>query len=213
MKTYLATIQFLQKFFLSISILIMLLLPLVLAFVPEMLSESTILRLYDISHMAMFLVMLVRPLADLFKEVTLIRPLVILRKGVGVFSASIVVSFIFAKIIMDPVGFFTSLSTKAYWPLEHFAVLGHLADISAIILLITSNNFSKKVLGGMWKKIQKLSYVFFYASSFYVYLSYGNMSVLYSIIIITSITLLAYLRNRQPVTPVVPLTKAQPYIQ
>jgi DMSO/TMAO reductase YedYZ heme-binding membrane subunit len=213
MKTYLHSIQFLQKFFLSISILIMLSLPLVLVFVPEMLSEDSILALYDISHIAMFLVMFIRPLADLLKGVTFIRPLVILRKGVGVFSASIVVSFIFAKIIMDPAGYFSAFGTPEYWSLERYALLGHLADISAIILLITSNNLSKRILGNAWKKIQKLSYVFFYASSFYVFLSYGNMSVLYSIVIITIITLLAYLKNKQPTVPIVSLTKAQPFIQ
>lgn len=213
MKTYLTTIQFLQKFFLGVSILIMLSLPLILAFTPEMLSEDSILALYDISHMAMFLVMFIRPLADLLKGVRFIRPLVILRKGVGVFSASIVVSFIFAKIIMDPVGYFTAFSTQAYWSLENYALLGHLADISAIILLVTSNNLSKRILGSAWKKIQKLSYVFFYASSFYVYLNYSTMSVLYSIAIITVITVLAHLANRRREAPIIPLTKAQPYIQ
>lgn len=213
MKAYLTTIQFLQKFFLLTSIAIMLVLPLVLVFSPDTLSDSQILNLYDISHISVFLVMLIRPLADIFKEIRFIRPLVILRKGVGVFSASIVVSFIFAKIIMDPVGYFSAFKTSAYWSLENFALLGHLADISALILLMTSNNLSKRVLGSFWKKVQKLSYVFFFGSSLYVYLSYGYMSVVYSMAIISVCTLTAFLMNRRPTITAVPLTKAQPYIQ
>ena len=140
MRTYLQTIKILQQFFLGISICIMLVFPLVLAFTPEALSEQTILNIYDVSHVAVFFVMLIRPLADIFIKVPWIRPLVILRKGIGVFSASIVVSFIFAKIIVDPSSFAGAFLTSGYWSIQNFAILGHLANISEIILLITSNN-------------------------------------------------------------------------
>lgn len=197
MKTYLNIIKQLQVFFLGISILIMLILPLILVFLPESLSEETILRIYDISHISVFLVMLIRPLADITTGVTWIRPLVILRKGVGVLAASVVISFIFSKLIVDPLGYLSAFGTVEYWSLTNFALFAHLADISAIILLITSNNLSKRLLGTWWKKVQKLSYVFFYASSLYVYLSYGKTSLLASMAIITVVTILAYFKNKK----------------
>ncbi len=196
MKTYLKTIKFLQTFFLGISIALMLVLPLVLAFYPEWLSPQAILNLYDVSHVSIFFVMLVRPLADILLGVKWIRPLVILRKGVGVLSASVVVSFIFSKIIMDPAGYLGAFGTSAYWSLTNYALLAHLADISAIILLITSNNLSKRVMGALWKKVQKLSYVFFYASSFFVFLSYGDIGPIVSVVIITIVTVVAHQKNK-----------------
>lgn len=197
MKLYLMIIKQLQRFFLGISICIMMILPLLLVFVPENLSEETILRLYDISHVSVFFVMFIRPLADILIRNKWIRPLVILRKGVGVLSASIVVSFIFAKLIIDPAGYVQALSTYRYWSLHNFALFAHLADISALILLITSNNLSKRLLGVSWKRIQKLSYIFFYSSSLYVLLVFNNIHLLYLMIVITVVTILAYSLNKR----------------
>ena len=197
MKTYIRSIQFLQKFSLGISLLILLILPLVIVFYPDSLSEQTTLRLYDLSHITVFFVMIIRPLADIFTRSTKIRPLVILRKGVGVLSASIVVSFILAKIIMDSSVYFGSLFTSEYWSFENLAILAHLGDLSAILLIVTSNNLSKRMLGAWWKRIQRLSYVYFYASSLYVLFIFHNYSVLLSMIIVTILTYVAYTKNKK----------------
>lgn len=197
MKTYLTTIKYLQTFFLGISIAIMLILPFILAFYPNGLSEETILQLYNVSHVSVFFVMLIRPLADIFFNTKWIRPLVILRKGVGVLAASVVVSVIFSKLIIDPASYLGAFATLNYWSLKNYALIAHLADISAILLIVTSNNLSKRLLGAFWKKIQKLSYVFFYASSLYVYLTFGHVSLLVAMAIITFVTILAYFKNKQ----------------
>jgi DMSO/TMAO reductase YedYZ heme-binding membrane subunit len=200
MKNYLKTIQHLQKFFLGISILIMVILPLIIVFFPQSLSNQATLRLYDISHFAVLLVMVVRPMADIFTQTNLIRPLVILRKGLGVLSASIVVSFILAKIMISPLGYFASIGTLKYWSFQNFAIFAHLADISAIFLIVTSNNFSKRILGNVsWKRIQRLSYVYFYASSIYVLFVFGNLTMLFSMFLVTFLTMVAYLVNQKRV--------------
>lgn len=199
MKTYFKIIQFVQKFSLGFSILIMLILPIIIVFYPDSLSEKTTLRLYDLSHITVFFVMTIRPLADIFKKSTKIRPLVILRKGMGVLSASIVVSFIFAKIIMDASGYFGSIFTTHYWSFDNLAILAHLGDISAILLIITSNNFSKRILSSWWKKIQRLSYVYFYASSIYVFFMFDDITVLFSMLIVTTLTCIAYIKNNKKI--------------
>jgi DMSO/TMAO reductase YedYZ heme-binding membrane subunit len=141
--------------------------------------------------------MIIRPLADIFMQTKIIRPLVILRKGVGVLSASVVVSFILAKIIIDPAGYFLDIFTLQYWSFENFALFAHLADISAILLIITSNNFSRRVLGAWWKKIQRLSYVYFYASSIYVLFVFDDYILLLAMLIVTLLTMIAYLKNQK----------------
>lgn len=196
MKNYIRSIKWLQQILLSVSLLIMLLLPLLIVFYPDCLSEQTTLLLYDVSHLTIFFVMIIRPLADIFTQYTKIRPLVILRKGVGVLSASIIISFILAKIIIDPSGYFASLFTAQYWSFDSLALLAHLGDLSAILLVITSNNLSKRLLGALWKRIQRLSYVYFYASSLYVYLMFDDTIILISMIVITTLTLTAFIKNR-----------------
>lgn len=197
MKNYIHSIQLLQKFSLGVSLLILFILPLIIVFYPNSLSEQVTLRLYDISHITIFFVMIIRPLADIFTKSTKIRPLVILRKGIGVLSASIIVSFILAKVIVDPSGYFGSLFTSQYWSFENFAVLAHLGDLSAILLIVTSNNLSKKLLGLWWKRIQRLSYVYFYASSLYVFFIFNDYIVLLSMILVTALTYIAHIKNRK----------------
>lgn len=196
MKNYIRSIKWLQQILLSVSLLIMLLLPLLIVFYPDCLSEQTTLLLYDVSHLTIFFVMIIRPLADIFTQSTKIRPLVILRKGVGVLSASIIISFILAKIIIDPSGYFASLFTAQYWSFDALALLAHLGDLSAILLVITSNNLSKRLLGAWWKRIQRLSYVYFYASSLYVYLMFDDTIILLSMIVVTTFTVIAFIKNR-----------------
>jgi DMSO/TMAO reductase YedYZ heme-binding membrane subunit len=194
MKYYLTVIRTLQQGFLGASLVVLATLPLLIVFAPDwILPTST--ELYHVAHAAVFFVMCIRPLADLMIGTRLVRPLVILRKGVGVFSASIVVSFLLAKVIVDPGGYFSSMGTVAYWSFENLALIAHLADITAVILLVTSNNFSKRILGGWWKRIQRLSYVYFYASALFVFLSYGDQSVLVYMIVVTLLTALAAIVN------------------
>lgn len=195
MKTYFVFIKHLQTAILAVSIVILCTLPTTLVLVPEWFTNTSFSWLYAAAHLTLFLVMLVRPLADILRGISWLRPLVILRKGFGVFSASIVVSFILSKIIIDASGYFSSFLTPDYWSLHNLALLAHLADISAVLLLITSNNLSKQILGKNWKQIQRLSYVYFYGSAFYVLFILGETVSLYYLIIITIVTGLAWLRN------------------
>lgn len=204
MKTYFAFIKHLQTILLAVSIIILCTLPAILVIVPDWITETTYLWLYAVAHFTLFLVMLVRPLADILRGVSWLRPLVILRKGFGVLSASIVVSFIISKIMIDASGYFSNFLTAEYWSLENLAIFAHLADISAILLLITSNNLSKQLLGKNWKPIQRLSYIYFYGSAFYVLFILGETISLYYIIIVTTVTSVAWLRNHHFILPTQP---------
>jgi DMSO/TMAO reductase YedYZ heme-binding membrane subunit len=187
MKTYFLFIRMTQRTLLAASIAILALLPAYIAFSGG-LSESSYLSLFTVAHVAVFFTMAIRPLADIMPRTRLVRPLVILRKGAGVLSASIIVSFLLAKLMVDPVGYSSTLGTAAYWSLSGYALLAHLADISAMILLVTSNDLSKRLLGKWWKRVQRLSYAYFYASSLYVLLALGNPWALIPIVAVTWLT-------------------------
>ena len=195
MKTYFNFIQNFQTFLLSISIVILATLPSALALTPQWFNDSTYFWLYAVAHFVLFLVMIVRPLADILQGIKWLRPLVILRKGMGVLSASIVVSFIISKIIVDGSGYLGSFVTFEYWSLHNLAIFAHLADISAILLLVTSNNLSKRILGKNWKRLQRLSYVYFYGSAIYVFFVLNQKIVFGYILLVTLFTILAWLRN------------------
>jgi len=201
MKYYIKAISYTQEFLLGLGIFILTALPLAVLYDIE---AVTSLVLYDVVHITLFFVMVIRPLADIWTNTQYVRPLVILRKGFGVVSASIVVAFLLAKLIADPSGYIQNFFTTAYWSLENYALFAHLADVTAILLLITSNKFSKRVLGAWWKRIQRLSYVYFYASALYVYLSFGENLILSFMAIVTIVTIVAYVKN----TPKIEVIKA-----
>lgn len=190
MKTYFSIIQITQQILLFVSIGILVLVPTLLALYPESVPVSL---LFTVSHISLFFVMTIRPLSDLLPKLTFIRPLVILRKGTGVLSAAIIVSFLISKLVSGNLVYFTGFFTELF----SLATLAKCADITAVILLITSNNLSKKLLGSVWKKIQRLSYVYFYASSIYVFILFNDYVVLGYMIIVTILTSLAFLANKQ----------------
>ncbi len=210
MKTYLLTIQKLQKLMLGISIGILMILPTISAFRPEMLPAKVMSMLFTISLSSVFFVMAIRPLADIFPTVSWIRPLVILRKGFGVFSASIIVSLFLGKIMANGFGYLTILGTPEYWSLSKYALLAHLGDLTGIVLLITSNSFSKRILGLWWKRIQKLAYVYFYAGALYELFAFYSAPAFVALGTITLLVLIAFTKNMS--RRLVESTTAQPML-
>lgn len=194
MKLYLTIIKQAQLVFLTISLALLAILPSWQALSAKTVPMDT---LFFLAHTSLFFVMLIRPLADLLPQYSFIRPLVILRKGVGVFSAAIIVSFILSKLLIDANSYFGNYVTASYWSFTKLAFFAHSADVAAVILLITSNNLSKKILGLNWKRVQKLSYVYFYASGIYVFGAFGDVLVLCYMVTVTVLTVLAYLSNKQ----------------
>lgn len=195
MKRYFAFIGVVQETLLALSIGILVCLPVLLAYIP--MSDGFYTYLFSLSLASAFLVLSIRPLADLLSY-PWVRPLVMLRKGFGVFSASLIVSIAFSKIMVDGTGYFAHFLQADTWSLAEYAFLAPLADISAFVLLITSNKFSKRVLGPNWKRVQKLAYVYFYAGAFYEYLVFHDVLASWYILIVATVSILAFLVKRMP---------------
>lgn len=147
--------------------------------------------LYAVSFVAVFAVMIVRPLADITGFLWL-RRLVILRKGFGILSSSIIIGFMVDALITPQSPYLSSLLSGTFFSLDHFTLFAHLGDISGLILLLTSNTFSQKLLKQNWKRIQRLSYVYFYAGGIYEAFALDSMFALYAILLVTNLTVLAW---------------------
>ncbi len=165
--------------------------------------------LFLLTWYAVVFVMFVRPLADIFPKLKILRRLVVLRKWFGIFSASIIVTMLFAKWIQNPSSFAAFFTLQA-WSLSPdmisrffstrdwsmlLSLCSRLSEITALILLIISNTFSQRILGIWWKRIQKTAYIYFYAGPI-VALQYSNNPLEYYIpmILLPIIWLLAHFR-------------------
>lgn len=149
--------------------------------------------LFSVSFAAVFLLMILRPLADIFNEQLWLRRLVILRKGLGILSASIIVGFMIDAVTTPGSTYIASLLTGKYFSLNNnYALFAHLGDITGIILLLTSNRLSQKYLRRYWKRIQRLSYVYFYAGGIYEAFALESQFALYAILLVTNLTVFAW---------------------
>lgn len=147
---------------------------------------------YAVSFAAVSFVMLIRPLADIFSGQLWLRKLMFLRKGFGILSASIIIGFMVASIIAPESAYRSFFFTADFWSSDNYILFAHVGDISGLILLITSNRLSQKLLKRNWKRVQRLSYVYFYAGGIYHAFALGSMIALYIILLVTNLTILAW---------------------
>ena len=186
-------LKIIQNILLGISLAVLAILPLWSAFGDENIKVVGVL--YLTSFISVTLVMLVRPLADIFINQKWLRKLVFLRKGFGVLSASIIVGFVIGDIIAPDSQYIMSMFTAEYWSLDGYKLFAHIGDITGFILLITSNNLSMILLKKNWKRIQKLAYVYFYAGGIYEAYALGSVFAMIAMNIILIVTVIAFIMN------------------
>lgn len=195
MKTYIQKIQLTQKVTMAIVVLTLMIQPILVAYFPALITPKIQTLLFDFAHVLLFLVMIIRPLADLFPKMAWLRPLIFLRKSFGALSAAIVIAFVLAKILMSGFGYLLNYFTPEFWSFEKNIIYAHLADVSGFLLLITSNDYSKRLLKRNWKRIQRLAYLYFYASALYVYLTFNKTTVLVYMIVVTVLWVSAKIKS------------------
>jgi len=130
-----------------------------LVFVPLTFKYINTQIFWDISWWSVVFVMWIRPLADLFPKLGILSKLVSLRKSFWILSSSIIITALAYKFYWNPSELYN------YFSLNNFSfvnpILSRISEITWLILLLTSNSFSQKKLGIWWKKIQRLSYLYF----------------------------------------------------
>lgn len=135
----------------------------------QILNTTLYQFLFDMSWYTVVFVMIIRPLADLFPKLIIFRRLVVLRKWLWIISAAVIVSALLAKWIQNPFTFNAFFTSAAWIPASfslkditpYYPIIARLSEVTAIILLLTSNNISQKLLWVWWKRIQKTSYIYF----------------------------------------------------
>lgn len=120
----------------------------------------------------LLIIVLSRPLADILKIKFLYR-VETNRKLLGWIcsAAAILHIFIYAINFNMPLTFVFNLS---YWNFSTSFGWGLLAFVVMLPLLLTSNNYSIKFFKRNWKKIQRLTYLFFIASGVHIYMIGGK---------------------------------------
>ena len=179
----------LQSLLISLGCFFLISLPFASSFYPD--GFPYIGLLFNVSFSAVFLLMIIRPLGDILGW-TWLRQSIILRKGLGILSASIIVGFALGKIIAPESTYLSSMFSLSFFSFDNFAFFAHLGDITGFILLITSNVLSQRILRGNWKRIQRLSYIYFYAGGIYEAFPLRNGYAFLGMMIVTLLTFFAW---------------------
>ena len=150
---------------------------------------------WDISLYTVFILMCIRPLNDLFPSLQMYK-FMPLRKHLGILSSIIVVTFAVIHYVSIWDTFLVEYFSVAYWSFSNGLFFAHMGELTGLILLLTSNMFSMKLLKQNWKKVQKLSYVYFFSGALYVFMAFGKVFGFIAILIVFELTLAAYIKKR-----------------
>lgn len=156
--------------------------------------------LWDVSWYAVFALMALRPLGDIFPQIPLLRQLLPVRQGLGILSASVIATSAGFNYLPNLTGFPQLYFNLDYWQFADRSFFAHGSELAGIILLITSNRLSQISLGVWWKRIQRLSYLYFYGAG--VYLIYiGKEEALYAMAIVAVLHFISFFHRRQLLAP------------
>jgi len=152
--------------------------------------------LWDLSWYSVLILMSIRPLWDLFPKIEFFWKILPLRKELWIISAMVICTVLLEKFLWNPGIFFQN-----YFSMQKFfhwikSFLSRMSEITWIILLLTSNNLSQKILKWFWKPIQRLSYLYFFSWWIYIFMIWKTHAI-YWMIFVWIITILAFLKNRK----------------
>ncbi len=151
--------------------------------------------LWHVSWYTVFVLMLIRPVSELFPQHKWIKRLMPYRKELGILSAAVVVTSAFYRYIPMGTDFFGYYFSFSFWDFRTPAAFGHLAELVGLILLITSNKFSMRRMKKWWKRVQKTSYIYYYGAAILL-ISYGKMDVLVTALFTLVIATIAAIKKR-----------------
>jgi hypothetical protein len=153
--------------------------------------------LWDISRWAVVILMSIRPLADLMPWWVSFRKTVMLRQGLWILSSIIVVTILVYTTSTSWINLVNTYTNRSERSPSWYKLFARLSEITAIILLLTSNRFSQKLLGKRWKKLHKIAYIYFYSAWIYIF-SLGKIEALRSMAFVTLLYILVwYTSNRK----------------
>ena len=103
--------------------------------------------LWSVSWITVVTLMCIRPLADIFPNILFFRSVLPLRKGLGILSASVVAtSLAFTLAAASSTKIMSTYFSAKGWGIASRSAFARISEITGVLLLITSNSFSQKLL-------------------------------------------------------------------
>ncbi|NUJ98114.1 hypothetical protein HGA92_05010 [Candidatus Gracilibacteria bacterium] len=132
----------------------------------------------------LIIVMLVRPLSDIFTKCKILNFILKIRRELGILSAVFGIAHTIGAFIlyMERIQYtknYLEIMFEPYMWTYDKLLFGMLAFLVSIPLLITSNGLFTSLLGKYWKTLQRLSYFMFTFVALHIYFLKGKISALF----------------------------------
>ena len=153
--------------------------------------------LWNLSWILLLIIVYSRPLSNIFKKIVFLKKIVSIRKELWILCATL--------WIAHAIWFFLNTNNISwildsfYWNVNNAFWYWMYALIISIPLLLTSNIYSMKLLGRNWKRIQRLTYLFFLFITIHIVLIKPHESLLPIILLIiwAIIWIIAYIKQNK----------------
>lgn len=121
---------------------------------------------WEVAMIAATFTLVIRPIYDLFPQSDILRELLKWRKGIGLISSGIVISFWLGRNVslVNPSVFWDYFSANK-WSLSMENLLERTTEITAWTLFLISNKWMVLHANRLWRRLQKLAYVYFLSAA------------------------------------------------
>lgn len=123
----------------------------------------------------LIMIMIVRPLVDLFPSFLLFTKLLTVRRGMGIMMGMAGLTHGIGFFYANPLAIKKlPVLTSYLWSINQLFIYGIVAMFFATLLLLTSNDISVRIMGRRWKWLHKNVSIVFYMTCIHVALvGYG----------------------------------------
>lgn len=115
----------------------------------------------DFGWYCLLLIVFSRPLRDILPRLGILKKIVALRKEIWIISGVFIVTHSVWFFLNAKMSLLTWFTNPDYYNLTNLFGWWMIGMYIGIILTITSNKFSQKLLWKNWKRLQRLTYLFF----------------------------------------------------
>ncbi len=143
----------------------------------------------EIGWTVLIAVMLIRPFADIFPDIKLLRTLTMFRREFGILAVLLLVAHFVGYFMVQEISVWEGMTNFEYWQ-SAACGWGFIGIIFAIPVLLTSNKLSMILLKRKWKGIQSLAYIFFIFGGIHISML-GEEEGLVAVIFVAVLWLLA----------------------
>lgn len=160
---------------------------------------------WSLAWKLLIVVMLVRPLRDIFPKCKLFSTIILFRRQLAILVWIFAIAHVFGYAIdymnhlWDNVSYMAVVSDPENFNVFGFLFWGILAFLVSIPLLLSSNDFLLNILWKYRKKLQRLSYFMFVFTWLHIVLIKWELWPLFVIIVYAVLFYIAYIKNKKKI--------------